>query len=194
MKRKKYIVITILVILGVIAIVVFSVSMNKRNNLKKKFAELGERFTSLQEGNYEEYQKLLLPEAVYDIVKETANFKMDVEDHYLMYDACNRRCEIRNYKVLDYERIDSSITEDVLEKQVGYQVDIEIEEEYIVNAIMEVRYRCDYEDGQLPGEMLYKCEPYIYNGFWSDWQTERHSYGMYKVDGEWHVFTCDDEE
>ena len=194
MKRKKYIVITILMILGAIAIVVFSVSMNKRNNLKKKFAELGERFTSLQEGNYEEYQKLLLPEAVYDIVKETANFKMDVEDHYLMYDACNRRCEIRNYKVLDYEKIDSSITEDVLEKQVDYQVDIEIEEEYIVNAIMEVRYRCDYEEEQIASLNLSNAKPYIYNGFWSDWQTERHSYGMYKVDGEWHVFTCDDEE
>ena len=194
MKRKKYIVITILVILGVIAIVVFSVSMNKRNNLKKKFAELGERFTSLQEGNYEEYQKLLLPEAVYDIVKETANFKMDVEDHYLMYDACNRRCEIRNYKVLDYERIDSSITEDVLEKQVDYQVDIEIEEEYIVNAIMEVRYRCDYEEEQIASLNLSNAKPYIYNGFWSDWQKEEHTYFIYKVDGKWHVMDGDDEE
>ena len=129
MKRKKYIVITILMILGVIAIVVFSVSMNKRNNLKKKFAELGERYTFLDEGDLEEQYKLLLPKAVFDIVKETANYKMDVEDHYLMYDACNRRCEIRNYKVLDYEKIDSSITEDVIEKQVDYQVDIEIEEE-----------------------------------------------------------------
>ena len=194
MKRKKYIVITILMILGAIAIVVFSVSMNKRNNLKKKFAELGERFTSLQEGNYEEYQKLLLPEAVYDIVKETENFKMDVEDHYLMYDACNRRCEIRNYDVISYKKCDSSLTEDSLEERTNYQVDIEIEVAYRVNATMEVRYRCDYEDGQLPGEILYKCEPYIYNGFWSDWQKEEHTYFIYKVDGKWHVMDGDDEE
>ena len=194
MKRKKYIVITILVILGVIAIVVFSVSMNKRNNLKKKFAELGKRYTFLDEGDLEEQYKLLLPKAVFDIVKETANYKMDVEDHYLMYDACNRRCEIRNYKVLDYEKIDSSITEDVLEKQVDYQVDIEIEEEYIVNAIMEVRYRCDYEEEQIASLNLSNAKPYIYNGFWSDWQKEEHTYFIYKVDGKWHVMDGDDEE
>ena len=194
MKRKKYIVITILMILGVIAIVVFSVSMNKRNNLKKKFAELGKRYTFLDEGDLEEQYKLLLPKAVFDIVKETANYKMDVEDHYLMYDACNRRCEIRNYKVLDYERIDSSITEDVLEKQVDYQVDIEIEEEYIVNATMEVRYRCDYEEEQIASLNLSNAKPYIYNGFWSDWQKEEHTYFIYKVDGKWHVMDGDDEE
>ena len=194
MKRKKYIVITILMILGAIAIVVFSVSMNKRNNLKKKFAELGERYTFLDEGDLEEQYKLLLPKAVFDIVKETANYKMDVEDHYLMYDACNRRCEIRNYKVLDYEKIDSSITEDVLEKQVDYQVDIEIEEEYIVNAIMEVRYRCDYEEEQIASLNLSNAKPYIYNGFWSDWQKEEHTYFIYKVDGKWHVMDGDDEE
>ena len=194
MKRKKYIVITILMILGVIAIVVFSVSMNKRNNLKKKFAELGERFTSLQEGNYEEYQKLLLPEAVYDIVKETANFKMDVEDHYLMYDACNRRCEIRNYDVISYKKCDSSLTEDSLEERTNYQVDIEIEVAYRVNATMEVRYRCDYEEEQIASLNLSNAKPYIYNGFWSDWQKEEHTYFIYKVDGKWHVMDGDDEE
>ena len=194
MKRKKYIVITILMILGVIAIVVFSVSMNKRNNLKKKFAELGKRFTSLQEGNYEEYQKLLLPKAVYDIVKETANFKMDVEDHYLMYDACNRRCEIRNYDVISYKKCDSSLTEDSLEERTNYQVDIEIEVAYRVNATMEVRYRCDYEEEQIASLNLSNAKPYIYNGFWSDWQKEEHTYFIYKVDGKWHVMDGDDEE
>ena len=194
MKRKKYIVITILMILGAIAIVVFSVSMNKRNNLKKRFAELGERFTSLQEGNYEEYQKLLLPEAVYDIVKETANFKMDVEDHYLMYDACNRRCEIRNYDVISYKKCDSSLTEDSLEERTNYQVDIEIEVAYRVNATMEVRYRCDYEEEQIASLNLSNAKPYIYNGFWSDWQKEEHTYFIYKVDGKWHVMDGDDEE
>ena len=194
MKRKKYIVITILMILGVIAIVVFSVSMNKRNNLKKKFAELGERYTFLDEGDLEEQYKLLLPKAVFDIVKETANYKMDVEDHYLMYDACNRRCEIRNYDVISYKKCDSSLTEDSLEERTNYQVDIEIEVAYRVNATMEVRYRCDYEEEQIASLNLSNAKPYIYNGFWSDWQKEEHTYFIYKVDGKWHVMDGDDEE
>lgn len=166
----------------------------KKEKMEKKFSELGENFTAVCEQDYEELQKILLPSRIFNIVKDSTNFRLELEDSYLMYNNCNRRCEIRDFKVKDYEKLkDTSFLKEHFEGLVDNKIDIEIEDAYIVNATMEIRYRCDYEDGTLPEEILYKSEPYIYNGFWSDWKTEAHSYCTYKVDGEWYVCGNDDE-
>lgn len=192
---KKKLLIIIPIVAAVIAIAVVATVLIKRENLKKKFAKLGEQYTFYKEQDYDKTEQIQLPKEIYDILKETNGYKADVEDSYLMYNNCNRRCEIRNFKLTDFEKFEDKHTiEKSLESRVLDKIDVGVDDAYIVNATMEVRYRCDYEDGTLPEERLHNREPYMYNGFWSEWKTEDHSYGMYKVNGEWYVCDNDDEE
>lgn len=195
--KKKRIILCTSILIGILLIIAV-LFLNSETFQRKRFASLGKKFTLADNRSWEERTDLIFPQKVISNMKnntEDDQYQSSIDYFYNYYERLNRRCEIRNYKVTSIQKGELDELDTWLSYHFIWFGDLKIKELYNMTATMEVRYRCDYGEEDISYiERYIDDEPFCYNGYWSEWREETHSYAMYRVGLKWFVIPNDNEE